>query len=121
MSDAPKQTNTTVAMGKPGSAERRRYEAAVDRQYHPCETGLHVCGIDDDAGLPFGPHFTVINLPMAVSVARDAFERARVAFEVPDDEGDVLVDLQIEGSTEDNFFMRRQMTGPLQRSIADVS
>lgn len=104
-----------ISIGEPGSPERRHYEKAVERQYHPCRTGLHFCGIDDDADLVAGPHFTVANVVATPEQARALFAFGKAEFEVPDDEGDVLVDLMIAGACEDDFFMRRQMVERFQR------
>ena len=100
---------TQMTVGNPGTAERRRYVEAANRQYHPCDTGLHVCGINDERPLPAGPHYTLLNVPLNAGDARRIFDRLKPVFEVSDDEGDVLVDLFIHGSTEDDFWMRRQM------------
>lgn len=99
---------------------RVRYQidaVAFHQQYHPCETGLHVIGFNDD--LPFGPHFTICNVPLSEAGARSSFLAARSAFEVTEPDGDLIVDLMVDGSCEDNFFMRRQMVEPMQRSLAD--
>ena len=88
MSADPTFTATgPLPMGAFGSAERRRFEAAYRQQYHPCDTGLHVCGLADDDILACGAHFTVLNLPMRSDAARSFFEQAKAAFEVADEEG----------------------------------
>lgn len=92
--------------------------ATFHQQYHACQTGLHVVGFRDD--LPHGPHFTICNVLMSESAARSAFMTVRSAFEVTEPEGDLIVDLMVDGSCEDNFFMRRQMVEPMQRSLTDV-
>jgi hypothetical protein len=108
----------SITIGKPGSPEHAAYLAAFDRQYHPCETGLHVCGIDDDAGLPCGPHFTVLNVPLPKDRARAVFDVAKAQFACTAAEGDVLVDLKIEGDVIADFWMRRQMVEVMERTFS---
>ena len=109
--------NTYLPLGKSRSVERQRYLAAFRRQYDSCNTGLHFCGFTEDDVLAFGPHFTILNLATDVGAAREAFARFKGVYEVKADEGDVLVDLQIIGDTEDNFWAMRQMVEPMQRSV----
>lgn len=104
--------------GKPGSAERRRFEQSFNRQYHPCEIGIHVCGYNE--GLPHGPHFTILNLPMDELAATAAFALLKVEFEVSDEDGEVLVDLNTTSGCSDNFWMRRQMIESMQRRVANL-
>ncbi len=89
----------------------------LQAQYHPCDTGLHICGVDDDnEALRYGPHFTVLNLPLNEGDARALFARAEA--ELAHDDmatADLIVDLCIDGSTEENFPMMRQM---LDRLVA---
>jgi hypothetical protein len=113
------ETAQKISIGRAGSEERRRYVEAFNRQYHPCETGLHVCGIDDDAGLLCGPHFTVLNLLFSVDAVQAAFDAAKQSFSCGDD-GDVLVDLMIDGEAIDDFWMRRQMVEVMQREIGNA-
>jgi hypothetical protein len=114
-----KTTAEILPIGRPGSPERRRFEEACATQYHPCETGLHLCAIYDDADLPGGPHVTLGNMPLTPGCAKRTFERLRDRFQVGPDEGDVIVDLMVDGSTEDDFFIRRQMVEPMQREAVN--
>lgn len=107
---------SVVSIGRPGSPERELYVSDVERQYHPPETGLHVCGFNED--LRHGPHFTIMAFPLAADRARAAFARAKAEYAVSAEEGDVVVDFYISGSLEDDFLMRRQMAEPMQREIA---
>jgi len=109
---------TKLSAGKRGSKARDAYLASFRRQYHPPSTGLHVCGFNDD--LPHGPHFTVLALPLNAGVARAAFMRAKVLFSVPRGDHDVIVDLFIDSDSAGDFWMRRQMVEPMQRSITDA-
>lgn len=105
----------SITIGKPGTQERQAYMKDFYRQYHPCETGLHVCGIDDDAGLLCGPHFTVLNVPLPEDDVKAAFDSAKMEFECLGADGDVLVDLIVSGDILDNFWMRRQMVEVMER------
>ena len=81
--------------------------------YQPCENGLHVCGFHPD-----GNNFlTIANvLVRTEQEARDLFDRAKADLASPDGEdGDFVVDLQIDGGCSDDFRMNRQM---LDRLIA---
>lgn len=78
-----------------------------DYCYQPCETGLHVCGLHPD-----GKNFlTIANFPAATEEgARALFERARSELSTPlGEEGDFVIDLQIDGSCGEDFWMTRQM------------
>lgn len=117
--EATSDAAAVLPIGKPGSPERRRFEAEFDWQYHPCEWGLHVVGLNDD--LPCGPHYTVLNIPLPPARAAAVFSSVRQMFEVPECEGEVIVDLNLgANNTEDNFWMRRQMLPAMQREINDV-
>jgi hypothetical protein len=105
----------SITIGKPGSSERASYMAAFHNQYHPCDTGLHVCGIDDDARLPCGPHFTVLNIAISEAEARVTFDAAKLTFACTKDESDVLAELRVNGDTIADFWMRRQMVEVMQR------
>lgn len=109
---------TALPCGKQGTAARRRFVAAFSRQYDPCDTGVHVNGFNDD--LPYGPDFTILNLPMGKDAARAAFAEAREAYEVAREDGDVLVELHVDESVEQDFWMRRQMVEPMQRGFTNA-
>ncbi len=78
-----------------------------DYCYQPCENGLHVCGFHPD-----GNNFlTIANYPTATEEdARVLFERAKAELATPPgEEGDFVIDLQIDGSCGEDFWMNRQM------------
>ena len=82
----------------------------MNREYRPCGTGLHVCGID-----PIAERFrTVENLPLPEPGARHVWGAAvaRLAM-AADDDPDVMVDLFVDGNLIENFGMRRQHVGDL--------
>jgi len=88
----------------------RRY----NEQYHPCETGVHVCGLRD--GAEFGPHVTEVNLP---PVPLAMFENIKAEYDEADsNDYEVIVDLMEGGSCIDNFGVKRQM---LDRILRDLS
>lgn len=88
--------------------------ARYNAQYHPCETGVHVCGLRDDA--EFGPHVTEANLP-PVSLAM--FEKIKADYDEPDsNDYEVIVDLMEDGSCLTNFGVKRQM---LNRVLNELS
>ena len=95
----------------------REKALAASRQYHPPTTGLHVCAFMDDDG-EHGPHLTLHDVPMSADAARAAFSGARAAWAVPFGDADLVVDLMVDGSQEDEFWMTRQMVDPMMRSLA---
>lgn len=82
--------------------------AQMKREYHPCDLGLHVCGvIEDEHG---DRPLTVANLPAADEAsARALFAALRPEFEDPD--GELLVDLNLGAADHvaEQFGMHRQM------------
>jgi hypothetical protein len=86
--------------------------APKDDAYHPCRTGLHVCGADAEGVSPI----TVLNLPTVnASHARALFERARAQFASAAGEPfDVMVDLMTAGDCDIEFPMTRQMLARLE-------
>ena len=81
--------------------------------YRPCRTGLHVCGFHpDDQNF-----LTIANLPTRDAAAAEAlFARAEAELAVAEGEdGDLVIDLQLNGDCERDFSMSRQM---LERLIA---
>ncbi|KAK0351726.1 hypothetical protein LTR94_023822 [Friedmanniomyces endolithicus] len=81
--------------------------AQIERMGGPCENGLHVCGFHPD-----GKNFlTIANYPAATEEdARALFERAKGELATPPgEEGDFVIDLQIDGSCGEDFWMNRQM------------
>jgi hypothetical protein len=73
-------------------------------RYRPCETGIHVCGIDDR----HNQSFTLLNLPLTPARAAKAFSQARV--ELADEgDGDFVVDMMVDGDIAEDFFIRRQL------------
>ena len=99
-------------------SESERFRA----QYHPCETGLHVVGIDDDShddSREFGPHRTEANYHFGrAEDARAMFTAARIECAEGDEvNSDLIVDLMIGGVTENEFGMMRQMLPALHRSV----
>lgn len=97
-------------------------ERLLREQYHPCPTGLHVCGIDDEGNRPVGPHFTVLNLVAAdADAARRLFDAGKIECAANEDvESDFIVDLMIDGDHVDDFPMMRQMLERL-RIVAGAS
>ncbi|MBS7811171.1 hypothetical protein [Roseococcus pinisoli] len=82
----------------------------LDAQYYPCDTGLHVCALLDEDDCEVGPHKTERNFLMSAVKAREAFEAAKAEFGEPVGvEGDLLIDLFIDGDFVDAFEMNRQM------------
>jgi hypothetical protein len=98
--------------------DQARIAREFREQYHPCNTGLHVVGIDDDnPALLHGPHFTIENVRARDEAhARKMFEAARAeCAATPGDEPcDLLVDLRVDGDHIDEFPMMRQMLDRLK-------
>lgn len=87
--------------------------------YHPCFTGLHVCGKSADEIEPV----TVANYPLRRrTAARSAFEQAkRELGDLPADEADLIVDLQERGDCAHTFGIRRQDLPALARIAGEVN
>ena len=82
----------------------------MSERYHPCRTGLHVCGADHDAN----EFFTQANHPPAPSAARAVFQQARDELGQPEGQlFDFVVDLMIDGDIADDFTISRQMLARL--------
>lgn len=92
------------------SCRRAELEAAL-REYHPCRFGLHVCGFThDDRPL------TLANFPVPSEAdAYALWDLVRRDVAEPDGtDGDILLDLMVDGDVEDNVWMRRQMLDRLK-------
>lgn len=74
--------------------------------YQPCDTGVHVCGFHPD-----GNNFlTIANFKArSAEQAREIFETAKADLAGTKEDGDFVIDLQIDGSVEGDFYMSRQM------------
>ena len=81
--------------------------------YRPTHNGVHICGIsyyrDRD-----GEFQTVANFPSRNP--RRLFESLR-QFAVPHEEADLVVDLFIDGSCEEDFSVRRQDVELIRRKV----
>jgi hypothetical protein len=103
-------------MTRKEAAERAAEIAKANREYHPCDIGLHICGQieDEDGERPL----TLANHPLASDAeARRVFALLRAEFEAPED--DVMVDLQVgDCNCEANFGMSRQMLPRLAAAVA---
>lgn len=85
--------------------------------YDPVDTGIHVCGfaVDDGYEVPA----TVANFPLrSAADARDVFRRAKVELFCPDDPDDLIVDLMLDGSREDDFHLCMQHLNRLRQFMA---
>jgi len=100
------------------TTSRARMLAQAEREYHPCDVGLHVCGVvEDDSARPL----TLANhrLP-SPEMARRAWAAARA--ELEDEGGEVAVDLfTAPYSMDDSFTMRRQMLPRLAAIVEVIS
>lgn len=95
--------------------ERRKWIASLDAQYNPCDSGLHICAVDEEA--EHGPFVTVENLPLPAAAAQAIFEAAKA--ELGEKEGgDFNVDLMIDTYHLDDFRMNRQMLDRLKRMVS---
>lgn len=95
-----------AAKGWPSIDPRRS-----DYCYRPCENGLHVCGFHPD-----GNNFlTIANVcTVTAAEARRLFDQAKTDLGLAKGEdGDFVIDLQINGECSEDFMMNRQMLGRL--------
>lgn len=74
--------------------------------YQPCDTGIHVCGFHPD-----GNNFlTIANFKASSAAeARAWFEKAKADLSGTREDGDFVIDLQVDSCVEDDFYMSRQM------------
>ncbi|WP_295228028.1 hypothetical protein [uncultured Brevundimonas sp.] len=89
-----------------------------DYCYQPCENGLHVCGFHPD-----GNNFlTIANVRVrSADEARALFDRAKAELATPEgDDGDFVIDLQMDGECSEDFQMNRQMLDRLM-SLASAT
>lgn len=73
--------------------------------YETPSNGIHLCGVTDDGEQPT----TVAVYPMAEKQARAAWQLAKEVAECGKDEGDLIVDLCVGDSIEDDFWSNRQL------------
>lgn len=98
---------------KPARGETPRYCAP--------KTGLHVVGFDDDeerSGHYNGPHISEVAASLSAPDAQRLFADLRKEF--GEEDGDLIVDLVIDHSIEDNFYIRRQMLARVRAAIAEA-
>mgnify|MGYP003580495382 CR=1 FL=1 len=87
---------------RPGESEI----AWANRPYRPSFRGSHRCGGDHDANRVFA----VFDIPVRHDeAARRAFEAAKAEGEVPGDDWDVLIDLNLGEGHVDDFGTTRQL------------
>lgn len=80
----------------------------ANRTYHPCQTGIHVCGQGVSGGRDVPT--TVQNFPILDHCsARRVFEKAKVALFAPSDPDDLCIDLMIGDDLADGFHICRQL------------
>jgi hypothetical protein len=85
-----------------------------EKKYHPIDNGVHVCGVSYERDQS-GEFCTVANFPH--SDPRALFGAFR-EYATTSGEGDVVVDLVIDGDTVDDFWARRQSVELMQRAFA---
>lgn len=96
---------------------REAIKAARDR-YHPCRTGIHICGVDDEAN----EFFSEANYPLrSPHVARLTFSVAKVCRSRQGDPQDFVVDLMIDGDIIEDFYCSRQMLNRIATICKDVA
>lgn len=77
----------------------------TDSFYSPCRTGLHLCGATDDGEQPT----TVGNWELSPAEARVAFKWiADRVDDVPPDQADFILDLQLNDDCDDGLACNRQ-------------
>lgn len=91
----------------------------ANREYHPCDCGVHICGHieDDDGERPF----TLANFEAKTEMeAKALFERLRQFAACPGEPEDCCVDLNIGRDHQhvDDFCITRQM---LERITAEAT
>lgn len=92
--------------------DRQREIEQADREYHPCTTGLHVCGIIADE-LGERP----LTLANVVGVDERQFDILETHYALPEGEDpDCIVDLCVDGDIIRDFGIRRQSLDALIRS-----
>jgi hypothetical protein len=78
---------------------------ATDSFYSPCRTGLHLCGATDDGDQPT----TMGNWELSPADARLAFKWiADRLDEVPVEQADFILDLQVNDDCDDGLACNRQ-------------
>ena len=113
MTETPAQQTTMSAAERAAELEQAR------REYHPCGTGIHLCGqIEDEHD---ERPLTLGNFPAKSSEdARRLFAALRSEFE--EDQDDILVDLMVDDCMcEDNFHMTRQMIPRLAARVKELA
>lgn len=89
--------------------------AQAEREYHPCDDGLHVCGqICDEMG---DRPLTLGNVP---GVDGQKFEALRAQYATPDDDFDIVIDRMVGGDIVDDFGMRRQDLAALLKDASQL-
>lgn len=87
----------------------------ANREYHPCENGVHICGWTSDESRPL----TIANVP---NVTADGWAALKASFALPDDDDfDLLVDWFVDGSYPDQFAIRRQSLDAVLRKARDAA
>lgn len=80
--------------------------------------GCIIVGLDDDeerSGHYNGPHISEVAASLGAPDAQRLFADLRKAF--GEEDGDLIVDLVIDHSIEDNFYIRRQMLARVRAVI----
>lgn len=92
-----------------------RFEAdGVQSFYDPCLTGVHVCG-----STPCDQPYTGLNIPADhARAARAKFEALKSEASCSEDEADFVVDLNIDGDCDEDFWSNRQL---LQAALRRMS
>ncbi len=89
----------------------------MPKPYAPCQSGLHVCGADEDAN----EFFTEANHPLGPTKAILLFERAKAECAAREGEPtDFVVDLMRDGDIVEDFPISRQML-PRLAALADAA
>src|SRR5271166_2969470 len=98
----------------PSADEMDEMIAYWGKKYHPIKNGVHVCGISYERDQS-GEFCTVANFPHGDP--RALFEAFR-EHATTREEGDLVVDLVIDGDVEEDFWVRRQSVELMQRTYA---
>lgn len=82
----------------------------AEREYHPCQNGIHVCGVTADEERPL----TVANVPGVTEAKWDVLKSAFQMTE--DDTPDLVIDFMVNGDIMEDFGIRRQQLDALLQS-----
>jgi hypothetical protein len=83
------------------------------KMYHPITNGVHVCGVTYERA-ESGEFCTVANFPTTTPHALfDSFKE----YATTGEDGDLVVDLMIDGDIEEDFWVRRQSVELMQRKF----